>query len=130
MKIFTSKTQQTGEIGEQEVVNYLADKGFNILERNYTRKWGELDIVAKKSNVLHFIEVKSITVRDMFSRENSYRPEDNMHPWKVKRLQRALETYLMDRGVDENTEWQFDLACVYFKENEARVEFIEDIVLM
>ncbi|MEI6480398.1 MAG: YraN family protein [bacterium] len=130
MKIFTSKTQQTGEIGEQEAVNYLINKGFNIIERNYTRKWGELDIVAKKSNVLHFIEVKSITVRDIFSRENSYRPEDNMHLWKVKRLQRALETYLMDREVDENTEWQFDLACVYLKENEVRVEFIEDIVLM
>ncbi|MEI6093540.1 MAG: YraN family protein, partial [bacterium] len=72
MKIFTSKTQQTGEIGEQEAVNYLINKGFNIIERNYTRKWGELDIVAKKSNVLHFIEVKSITVRDIFSRENSY----------------------------------------------------------
>jgi len=130
MKIFTSKTQQTGEIGEQEAVNYLINKGFNIIERNYTRKWGELDIVAEKSNVLHFIEVKSVTVRDMFSRENSYRPEDNMHPWKVKRLQRALETYLIEREVDENMEWQFDLACVYFKENEAKVEFIEDIVLM
>ena len=89
-----------------------------------------MDIVAEKSNVLHFIEVKSVTVRDMFSRENSYRPEDNMHPWKVKRLQRALETYLIEREVDENMEWQFDLACVYFKENEAKVEFIEDIVLM
>ena len=130
MKIFTSKTQKIGEVGEQEAVNHLIKIGFNILERNYTRKCGELDIVAEKGNILHFIEVKSVTVRDMFSRENSYRPEDNMHPWKVKRLQRTLETYLIDKKVEENKEWQFDLVCVYFKGSEIKIEFIEDIVLM
>ena len=129
MKLFTSKTQQTGERGEQEAANFLINKGFKIIERNYTKKWGELDMVAQKGNVLHFIEVKSITVRDGFSRENTYRPEDNMHTWKIKRLRRALESYIMDREVDENQEWQFDLICVYFSGKGTRIELIEDIIL-
>ena len=129
MKLFTSKTQKIGEQGEQEAARFLINKGFNVIERNYTRKWGELDIVAQKGNVLHFIEVKSITVKDVFSRENTYRPEDNMHTWKIKRLRRALESYIMDREVDENQEWQFDLICVYFSEKGARIELIEDIIL-
>ena len=129
MKIFTSKTQQTGEQGEQKAFDYLVKRGFKVIERNYTRKWGELDIVAKKGSVLHFIEVKSLTLRDKISRENSYRPEDNMHFAKIKRLKRALETYLIDREVPEDTEWQFDLICVYFNGNKAEVECIEDIVL-
>ena len=129
MKLFTSKTQQIGERGEQEATNFLVNKGFKVIERNYTRKWGELDIVAKKGNVLHFIEVKSITVKDGFSRENTYRPEDNMHVWKIKRLRRALESYIMDREVSENQVWQFDLICVYFSEKGTRVDFIEDIIL-
>ena len=115
MKIFTSKTQQIGEIGEGEAVKYFINKGFHIIERNHTRKWGEIDIVVKKGNVLHFVEVKAITVRDMFSRENFYRPEDHMSPDKLRRLRRVVGTYLMEKVIGEDQEWQFDLACVYFR---------------
>ena len=115
MKIFTSKNQQIGEIGEEEATKYLINKGFKIIERNYTRKWGELDIIAKKGSVLHFVEVKAITVRDIFSRENFYRPEDHMSPDKIKRLRRIIQTYLMEKVIGEDQVWQFDLACVYLR---------------
>jgi putative endonuclease len=130
MKIFTSKTQQTGEIGETAVAKNLVKQGFRIIDRNYTRKWGEIDIVAEKGNVLHFIEVKSITVRDMFSREIFYRPEDHMDSWKIKRLKRILGTYLMNKNIPEDKEWQFDLACVYLINGEVKkVEWVLDIIL-
>jgi putative endonuclease len=57
-KIFTSKTQIIGEIGENIAVKFLMKHNFQILERNYTKKWGEIDIVGKKLGKLHFIEVK------------------------------------------------------------------------
>ena len=60
-KVFTSDTQKTGEIGENIAVKFLVKQGFSILDRNYTKKWGELDIVAKKDNKLYFIEVKSVS---------------------------------------------------------------------
>ena len=130
MKIFTSKNQKTGEIGEDAVVKTLINKGFKIIERNYTRKWGEIDVVARKGNILHFIEVKSITVRDMFSREIFYRPEDHMDAWKLMRLRRALQTYITDRNIREDQEWQFDLACVYLVGDEVKkVEWVLDIIL-
>jgi putative endonuclease len=131
MKIFTSKTQQIGKVGEEAVVKYLVNKGFRIIERNYTRKWGEIDIVAKKGNVLHFVEVKSITVRDMFSHETSfYRPEDNMHSLKLTRLRRVLSTYITEKDIPEDQEWQFDLACVYLIGDKVeKIEVLEDIIL-
>ncbi|MEI7513497.1 MAG: YraN family protein [bacterium] len=130
MKIFTSKNQKTGEVGEDVVVKNLINKGFKIIERNYTRKWGEIDVIARKGDTLHFIEVKSITVRDVFSREIFYRPEDHMDAWKLKRLRRALQTYITDRNIREDQKWQFDLACVYLMGNEVKkVEWVEDIVL-
>jgi putative endonuclease len=131
MKIFTSKSQQTGEIGEEIVVKNLINKGFRVIERNYTRKWGEIDIIAEKDSVLHFIEVKSITVRDMFSHETSfYRPEDNMHSLKLIRLRRVLETYITEKDIPENKEWQFDLACVYLiGEKVEKIEWVRDIIL-
>ena len=60
-KIFTSKTQKTGEIGENIAVKFLVKHNFTILERNYTKKWGELDIVAEKQGKIYFIEVKSVS---------------------------------------------------------------------
>ena len=55
-KIFTSQKQKTGEIGENVASKFLVKRGFTILERNYTKKWGEIDIVAQKDNKIYFIK--------------------------------------------------------------------------
>ena len=80
-----------GEIGENVAVKFLMKHGFSILERNYTQKWGELDIVAEKSGKIYFIEVKSVSYVTTIGDQ---RPEENMHPWKLKRLARAIQTYI------------------------------------
>ena len=54
-KVFTSDSQRTGEIGENIAVRFLMKHGFSILERNYTKKWGEIDIIAKKDGKIYFI---------------------------------------------------------------------------
>ncbi len=129
-KVFTSKTQKTGEIGEHLAVRYLVNKGYSVIERNYTRKWGEIDIVAKKDGMVHFIEVKSKTGElAESSASGGYRPEDNMHPWKIKRLQRTIQTYLAEH--DEIGDWQFDLIVVWLSLDlsEAKVAFLADVVL-
>ena len=49
-KVFTSETQKIGEIGENIAVKFLVKHDFSILDRNYTKKWGEIDIVAEKDS--------------------------------------------------------------------------------
>jgi putative endonuclease len=134
-KVFTSETQKTGEIAENIAERFLVKHGFSILDRNYTKKWGEIDIVAQKAERIYFIEVKSIA-RNYWSfvsqeTSDSYRPEDNMHPWKLKRLSRTIQTYLLQKKVGENVEWQVDLLIVYLnlKEKKARVKVVKDIIL-
>jgi putative endonuclease len=126
-KVFTSKSQKTGEIGEHLACRYLESKGFSILERNYTRKWGEIDIVALKGKVTHFVEVKSKTGDSKNS--DDYRPEDNMHPWKIRRIQRTMQTCLLEKNIEE--EWQFDLVVVTISKDskDARIKFLENLVL-
>ena len=130
-KVFTSKNQRTGEIGEHVAARYFASKGFEIIERNYTKRCGEIDIIARKRNKTHFIEVKSIKVFDAQLRtENSgYRPEENMHFAKQQKLRRTIQTYLGEIGL--KGEWQFDLAVVYIGDElkEARVKILENIIL-
>lgn len=108
-----------------------------MVDRNYLKPWGEIDIVARKANKLYFVEVKTVT-RDTSKEKGggdgtrvTYRPEDNVHPAKLKRLHRAIQTYLLDHKVAEATDWQIDVACVYldFTTHKARVEMLENVIL-
>jgi len=137
VKQFTSDSQKTGEIGENIAVKFLVKHGYTVLDRNYTKKWGEIDIVAEKGNLLHFFEVKSVARADVNrdlpagrQEHDSYRPEDNMHPWKLKRLSRAIQTYILQKKLDDR-DWQFDLLVVFLnlKDKKAKVKMVEDIVL-
>ena len=115
--------QKRGEIGECIACKHFINKGFYIVERNFTRPWGEIDIVAKKSGKIHFIEVKSVTRETL-----DFRAEDQVHAGKQRKLSRVIETYL---AMHDTGEWQFDVACVFLdmKKRTGRVRIIEDIVL-
>jgi putative endonuclease len=133
-KKFTSEKQKIGEIGENVASIFLLKQGYSIIDRNYTKKWGELDIVAEKDQIIHFLEVKSVareTLEGLESEINNYRPEDNMHPWKAKRLSRTIQTYLLDKDISEDKEWQVDLLVVYLdiKNKKARVKVEGNIIL-
>jgi len=135
-----TEKRKTGDLGENIACKFLMKRGFEIVEKNYLKKWGEIDIIARrpvgqarKGQKLHFIEVKSVSHQPYVSYEtDSYRPEDNIHPWKLKRLSRVIQTYLLgyDRGSRE-TDWQFDVIVVYLdlKGMEAKVNYMEDIIL-
>jgi putative endonuclease len=133
-----TEKQIVGKIGEDAVCDYLRKDGFVVIERNYLKKWGELDIVAKKGKKIHFVEVK--TVSSLYGGVNhetsspsndNYRAEDNMHPWKLQRLARAVQSYLLDKDVPEDVDWQFDLATVQLDGNKKvlNVLLLPDIVL-
>ena len=49
----------TGLIGEKIASNFLRKKGFLILDKNFKLKFGEIDLVAKKGNTIHIVEVKT-----------------------------------------------------------------------
>lgn len=129
--------QKLGNLGEDIAERFLMKHDFEILERNYWKKWGEIDIVAQKNGVLHFVEVKSVSreilpdVAHETSDEgnDSYRAEDNIHPQKLKRLARVIQTYLLEENHDGD--WHLDVAIVYIneKENIARVNYLKDIII-
>jgi len=128
-----AKTQKRhiGDIGEEIVCRYLRNRGYSIVERNYWKPWGEIDIIARNGSTVSFIEVKSVS-RELSGRglsRGTVRPEENMHPGKVKRLHRTIQTYLGDSYASEGIEWRLDLACVYldFKTLQAKVEMLENI---
>ncbi len=122
-----------GPIGEQIAATFLERKGFLIVKKNYLKKWGEIDVIAEKAHKIHFVEVKTVSCEniDAVSYEtDTYRPEDNVHPWKLQRLGRTIQSYLLEK-CPEDQEWQFDVVAVFFdeKRNRAKVRVISDVVL-
>jgi Holliday junction resolvase-like predicted endonuclease len=64
------KNLQTGNIGEEIACKFLESKGFKIVERNYRKKFAEIDIVARKGKIINFIEVKTaIKTLGLFDKE-------------------------------------------------------------
>ncbi len=129
--------QLIGQKGEDLSCDFLKRQGYQIVDRNYWRKWGEIDIVAQRGNDLRFVEVKTV-VRDKLilaeqahNHGDDYEPEDNLHPWKLKRLRRVIETYLMHKDIDDEIDWQVDAICIYLDRSGEllKIEVLEDIVL-
>ena len=124
---------EVGRIGEKTACMFLVKRGFSIIEQNYWKKWGEIDIIAKNKGKLHFVEVKTVSrenIRDV-SREtlDEYRPEENVHPQKLERLSRVIQTYLLEKDYED--EWQFDVIAVFLdiKNREAKCRYIEDVII-
>jgi putative endonuclease len=132
MKRFSSNTQKIGKVGEDLACRFLRSKGFNIIERNYTKKWGEIDIVARKSKKYYFCEVKTVSRETMhdFSCE-TYRPEENVSPSKLKRIHKTIGTYLAEEKIPESTDWQIDVIAIFLgiRDKTARIRVLPNVIM-
>ena len=95
------------------------------------KKWGEVDIIAEKDGVLHFVEVKSVTVKVGASFINSHSPEENVHLWKRHHIGKMVQTYLAETNRDPETEFQFHVICIYMnlETRKARIKWIKNVIL-
>ncbi|HRY30801.1 MAG TPA: YraN family protein [Candidatus Paceibacterota bacterium] len=114
-----SKIRIKGNFGEDIAVRFLVKQGFRILARNYLRRAGEIDIIAERFGEIHFIEVKSIFLKNV-SRETirggglNYRPEENVSRKKIFKMIKAAELFLLDRGPGAAEKVHFDVIAEVF----------------
>ena len=111
-----------GKDGEDMAAQWLTEKGYEILHRNWRHKHFELDVIAAKNNFLHFIEVKS----RHFSPFGH--PEDSVKKKKFKNLQRAADEFLF---LNPGYKWiQYGiLAITLFKDKDPEFFLLEDVFL-
>ena len=110
-----------GNVGEDIAVTYLRDHEYEILERNATFLWGELDIICMKEKIWRFVEVKY--------RESTIfgYPEDAMTPKKIKTLLRAIELYCIKKDIDfSETRLDF-LGILRLPEGDYEYRLVEDV---
>ncbi len=111
-----------GRLGEQAAEDWLTQRGWEILERNYRCPWGELDRIARKEGLLAFVEVKTRTEGAPAAAREA------VGPAKQKRLLRAALTYLQEHP--GRLQPRFDVAEVYLSKGKppafVRINYLEN----
>ncbi|QHG90458.1 YraN family protein [Sulfurimonas sp. CVO] len=104
-----------GNLAEDKAYEFLLKHGFDVIERNFYSRFGEIDIIALKDGVLHFIEVKSALEYET--------AVENITKSKLSKLIKTAYVYMKKNSLD--TDFVFD-ALIVVDEN---IEFIENITL-
>lgn len=110
-----------GKQGEELAAQYLLDKGYEILERNWRNRHKEIDIIAKDGDELVIVEVKTRQT-DQYGD-----PDIAVTRQKQRLLIYAANAYLFRNNLDIET--RFDIISIVFKEGKPVIEHIEDAFL-
>ncbi len=113
--MINQNTTNKGNHYESKACDYLVENGFIIIDRNYhAKKLGEIDIISKKGETYHFVEVKS---------GESFEAVYNITPSKLYKLYRSIEYYLKVK----NLEVEYCVDAIIFAGEE--MEILENISL-
>ena len=105
---------------------YLQEKGYAIVDRNYRKPYGEIDLIVIKDKMLVFIEVKT---RDMKHAQH-FLPEQSVNRSKARKIKRVCQVYLLEKHYSPNQEWQIDIIAISIAvdSKKARVHHLENAV--
>ena len=122
-----TENSELGKKGENLACAYLVEKGYRILERNFRRQWGELDVVAiAPDKTLVFVEVK--TMSDSFGR--GLKPEDQMSAGKIHRFKKAASLYAGHNQdlIKDKKGWRLDLIAITMDSGKPVITHYENVV--
>lgn len=105
-------TKEIGNLTENLAAEYLQNKNYKILERNFRCRFGEIDIIAQKNKNIVFVEVKSRLADKVNS---NYSPFDNITPAKKQKLIKLGRYYLKNKKLPADASWQIDVIAVEIK---------------
>ncbi|HWP60978.1 MAG TPA: YraN family protein [Candidatus Paceibacterota bacterium] len=123
--------KEIGALGEQIAAGFLEQKGFTVIERNYRKPWGEIDLIAEKGDSVRFVEVKTVSrerIEDISREMGKYSPEEQVHQFKLKKVARTAEMYMANKN--DNRDFQVDVVAVFLDHStrKARCRLYEQVL--
>ena len=107
-----------GNISEEFVCNYLKKNDFIILTQNYSQRFGEIDIIANKQNIIIFVEVKA--------RKNDYfNLSEVITKSKQKKIILTAKYYLVSNKIQDKV-CRFDVALLHSKDDSFKLQYFEN----
>ena len=114
-------TTAIGNYGEDIATAFLRDNGYEIIDRNWRHGHLEVDIIARKGDIIHFIEVKTRGANSWIT------PEEAFDATKNRNMLRAVNGYISRYGFD--CEVQVDLVAILTDEdNNSQINYYPDVV--
>lgn len=107
-----------GNFGEKIAVQYLEEKGYKILEKNFYTRYSEIDLICEKDEIITFVEVKTRTSLDFGF------PEDSVGRHKIQSLLRAITKYM----INKNQPWQIDVLSILLQDGDADIKHFENCI--
>ena len=125
--------KRLGILGEKIAQKYLEKKGYQILDKNYSSKFvsgpqrGEIDIVAKKSDVISFVEVKAL--EDSGGQSSAISPEEKFNLAKKRKIIKMAESWLMEKKISLDSQWQIDVISIRInlKDKKAKILYFQNV---
>ena len=105
------RNKKLGFKGEELASKYLLQQGLQIIEKNFTKRYGEIDLVCLDHNTLVFVEVKT-RIGNKFGT-----PEEAITPWKLHSLVKSCQYYKLFHP-DLPDALRIDVVTVFFKSAE------------
>ena len=96
---------ELGKLGEELAIEFLRKNGYEILETNWTFQKAEIDIIAKKENILAIVEVKTRSSIEFGL------PQDFVKPKKIQLLVKAVDAYVIEKDMDIDV--RFDIIAIH-----------------
>ena len=109
---------ELGKKGEQLAVDFLFKNGYEIVERNYRFDKAEVDIIARKDNILAIVEVKTRSTKDFGN------PQDFVKSKQIKNLVKAVDEYVNENDLD--IEVRFDIIAIVKEKKGFKIEHLEN----
>ena len=127
-------TKKIGKVGERIAEDYLKNKGYRVLEKNYpfripgSPQRGEIDIVAKKEDIISFIEVKTLMVKNGQEQFLTILPEEKVGLGKKKKLVKTAESWLIKNQIPLNSKWQIDVIAIEIRNKGFKISHFENAI--
>lgn len=115
--LLTTYKKTVGDFGEDLVEEYLRNKGYDILDRNFRKPFGEIDIIARIDEIVVFVEVKTRKNKDFAN------PSEAVTISKQQKIIKASQAYLMENDLTDSI-IRFDVAEVIRVDGE--INYIEN----
>lgn len=115
--------QQKGKLGEKIAEDFLIKKGYQIIERRFYSRQGEIDLVATKDDTIIFIEVKMRT-------SNSFgEPEQSIGQRKIRRINQAIFKFLAKHPKYKDCDPILDVVSIELSQGQAQIRHYENIIV-
>lgn len=107
-----------GKFGEDLVCQWLNNNNFQLLEKNYSKRFGEIDLIAIKGDIIAFIEVKT-------RKTNYFDLSEVITPLKQKKIILTAKHYVLTNGCQDKV-IRFDVALVVKSGNSFEIKYIQN----